>query len=239
MTIVEIRKGAYVDTDPVEHEPGCVRMEPDSAAFESYFLPRLKGLRDEASKDVLANVREGMYIGTAIALAIESLPASKTQRLRKWVEEARATRIYAYVEFRGNSRLAYGLMMTVGGPRDRVLASEEVGGYETGEGIASYWYFHDALDEVGKKYVFEDEPFVEVDDEDEYNEALELMNIPKSDSEWVKPGLYDFRDHPPSYSGTVEAYVQESMKYEAERALEDLFENEDWDTACKTLLEAE
>jgi hypothetical protein len=239
MAIVEIRKGEYVDTDPVEHEPGCVRMEPDSAAFESYFLPRLKDLRDEASKEVLANVRDGMYIGTAIALAIESLPASKTQRLRKWVEEARATRIYAYVEFRGLSRLAYGLMMTTGGPRDRVLASEEIGGYESVEGIAPYWYFRNAITEIGKKYVFEENPFVEVDDEDDYNEVLEAMSISKEDGGWEKPGLYDFRESPPSYSGTVEAYEQESMKYEAERALEDLFENDEWETACKTLLEDE
>jgi hypothetical protein len=130
-------------------------------------------------------------------------------------------------------------MITVGGPRDEILARKKIGWTDSAGSFAQYWDFRDALDSVGEKYVFEEDPFVEVSEEDDYNEALEAMEIPLKDGEWVKAGLYDFRDHPPTYSGTVETYERESMKYEAERALEDMFESDEWKTVCVRLLEDE
>jgi hypothetical protein len=239
MAVEEIRRGEYVDTEPVEAEPGCVRPEPDSAVFQNYMLSRMRGVSDEATTEVLASFRAGRPFGDAVLDVIESLQAYKTKRLRAWVEEARATRIYAYVDFRGLSSLTYGLMITVGGPRDEILARKKIGWTDSGWSFAQYWDFRDALDSVGKKYVFEEDPFVEVSEEDDYNEALEAMEIPLKDGEWVKAGLYDFRDHPPTYSGTVETYERESMKYEAERALEDMFESDEWKTVCVRLLEDE
>ncbi|HYX20497.1 MAG TPA: hypothetical protein VFA98_06585 [Thermoanaerobaculia bacterium] len=241
MALVEISKGQYIDPEPVESEPECLRMEPDSNAFRNFLLPRVESAHDEACAEVLASVRAGRPFGDAVLDAIESLPASKTKKLRTWVEEARSTRIYAYVEFGGLSRVYYGLMLTAGSARDEVLASEEVGQYEL-ENLAGYWYFSDAAERLGERSTrgtseFEEQPFVEVSDEEEYDGALEALEIPKDESAWTKPGLYDFRDSPPTFAYSIDEYERESMKDAAERALEDMFNSEEWENVCVTLLE--
>lgn len=249
MAVVQIDKYQFVDSDPVESESGCMRMEPDSAAFQNYLLPRVEGARDdEACSEVLSSMHAGRSFGDAVLDAIESLPASETKKLRAWVEEARSTRVYAYVEFSGGlMHVYYGLMLTSGGPRDEILSSEQVGTYETNE-IANYWYFSDAIKLLGKgaepdEHAFEEQPFVEVTDEDEYDEAFEFLETSpgphhrRNNRMWKKPGIYDFRDSPPTYVSSKEDYERESMKEAAERALEDMFSGEEWESACVTLLE--
>lgn len=243
MAILEIGDGQFVDPQPVESESGCIRMEPDSSAFQNYLLPRIEGARDdEACAEVLASMHARRPFGDAVLDAIESLPSSKTKKLRTWVEEARSTRVYAYVEFSGGlMHVYYGLMLTAGGPNDEVLSSEQVGSYETTD-VAPYWYASDAIKMLGKgaepdTFAFEEQPFVEVIDEDDYNEALELLAIPREDSGWEKPGLYDFRDSPPTYASSLKEYEREGMKDAAERALEDMFSSEEWESVCVTLLE--
>jgi len=249
MTVVEIGRGEYIDTDEVEHEPECVRFEPDQVeAFRGFLLPRLENARDEASREILAGMRSGRSLGDAVSDVLESLSARKTQRLREWLKEASGTRIYAYAHFLGLYRLSYGLVMTTGGPRDRVVATEEIRSYEV-ENPAPRWEFYDALKEL--KYavvekgpdsprllaIFEESPLVEVSNKDEYDEALAVTGLSPEDGSWEKAGLYDFTNTPPTYSGTVEAYERESMRYEAERVLDYLFQGDEWMDACKTLLE--
>ncbi len=241
MSVEAIGQGKFVETSPVYDEPECVRLEPDPGpAFRDFMLPRLESARDEASAEVLAALRAGQYLGDAVASAIESLPARKTQRLRAWVEEARSTRVYAYVWFHGLARLSYGLWMTTGGPRDEIIAHEEVGQYELAD-FAPYWEFDDALREIKRKpslrYALREDPMVKINDEDEYNEALAVMDLPPEGGVWVKPGLYDFRDRPPTYSGTLDDYRRDSMRQEAEKMLGYLFESDEIKSACKTLLE--
>lgn len=243
MALLEIGDGQFVDPEPVESESGCIRMEPDSAAFQNYLLPRIEGARgDEACAEVLASMRARRPFGDAVLDAIESLPASKTKKLRTWVEEARSTRVYGYVEFSGGlMHVYYGLMLTAGGPHDEVLSSEQVGSYETND-VAPYWYASDAIKNLGKgaepdTFAFEEQPFVEVTDEDEYNEALEALGISPDDGKWDKPGLYDFRDSPPTYASSLAEYEREGMKDAAERALEDMFGSDEWENVCMTLLE--
>src|SRR5208283_1635109 len=102
MTVEEIRKGEYVETEEVEHEPDCIRFEPNQVeAFRGFLLPHLESSRDEASTEILASVRSGRSLGDAVNVVLESMSARKTQRLRQWLKEASGTRIYAYVEFYG------------------------------------------------------------------------------------------------------------------------------------------
>jgi hypothetical protein len=243
MTVEEIRKGQFVETDEVEEEPECVRLDSDpGSAFRNFLLPRLESARDEASREILAGVRDGRLLGDAVLDVIESFPASKTQRLRAWVKEASGTHVYAFVDFHGLYRLTYGLMMTTGGPRDPVVAVEGIGQSEL-ESLVQYWEFSDALKEIKQNarmkiaWAFEEIPLVEVGDKEEYDEALAAMGISIADGAWEKSGLYDFRDSPPTYSGSVEDYERECMKYEAEQTLEYLFQGDEWMSACKTLLE--
>jgi len=57
-------------------------------AFRELVLPRVEETpREEASKLVLEGMRSGRHLGDAIQDAIESLPASKTKRLRSWIDQ--------------------------------------------------------------------------------------------------------------------------------------------------------
>lgn len=249
MPVVEIGRGDYIDTDEVEHEPECVRFEPDQVeAFRGFLLPRLESARDEASREILAGMRSGRSLGDAVSDALESLPARKTQRLREWLKEASGTRIYAWVSFHGLYRLTYGLMLTTGGPRDRVVATKQIGQSEL-ENPAPYWGFYDALrelkDAVAEKgpdsprllRIFDENPLVDVSDEGEYDEALAATGLSPEDGSWEKAGLYDFTNTPPRYVTSLEAYERDSMKYEAEQILDYLFQGDEWKNVCETLLE--
>lgn len=57
--------------------------------FEEFLAPRLEAVRhkDDAAEVVL-ELRDGRKLEDAVLDAIESLPASKTRRLRAWVEQA-------------------------------------------------------------------------------------------------------------------------------------------------------
>jgi len=123
--LVRIDKDFFVDPEPID-EPACLLDEGDPAsAFSAFMLARLEDARDEASKEVLRSVEEGRDLGDAIVDAIESLPAQKTRKLRAWVSEAQTSRIYTYVKF-FRSGTYVGLRLTTGGPRDEVIAAEEI-----------------------------------------------------------------------------------------------------------------
>jgi hypothetical protein len=250
MALEEVRRGEYVETDEIDN-PECVTPEQfELSTFQKFLLPRIEKSRDEASLQVMAGLREGRSLGDAVFDALESLPSTKTKRLRDWVEEARGTHIYAYVKFRGMSRLVYGLMLTTGGPRDEALDDVTVGSFEMSESIAPYWEFHDALKEMDRTLeresrrsererlssLFEEVSMVEVGSKGDYNDALHVMGLEPDDGSWEKPGLYDFRDSPPTYSGTLEDYQRESMKYEAEQAIESLWDSGELEAACETLV---
>lgn len=106
-------------------DPACSRDNDEpSSAFAQYLLPRLKKSKDDAAKEVLINMKSGRALGDAIADTIETLPASKTKRLRSWVNEAQSTRIYPYVhiftslQYDGTDFQAFldiGLLMTMDG----------------------------------------------------------------------------------------------------------------------------
>lgn len=241
MALLNPRGNLFVDPEEID-DPKCVRAEQfEEKTFRDYLLSRLESARDAASTEVLASVRGGRSLGDAVLDTIESLPASKTAKLKTWIEEARGTRIYAYVEFHSTSRLSYGLMLTEGSPKDSVVAWEEVGTLEM-DNLAPYWGWRQARREIEQKsylrphMMFDEEPMVEVSDKEEYDEALVAMNIELSEGAWKKPGLYDFRDSPPTYSGTIEDYEREAMKYEAERTLEYMFDGGNLEDACDALL---
>lgn len=249
MAIEEVRKGWYVDPKEFE-DPKCVRAEQfDSKTFHDFMLPRLESARDEASKEVLEGLRRGRSLGDAIFDAIESLPMSKTRRLRDWVELAKGTHIYAYVEFTSGDHLIYGLVRTTGGPKDRILDRKEIGGWEFAG--APYWEFYDAYKAMDAtlsresrhserqriSFLFADNPMVEVREEGDYEDTLKLLDLSPKANGWEGPGLYDFRDSPPSYSGSLLNYTREAMKEAAATAIQDMWDNESWEPACEILVE--
>ncbi len=144
--LIQLKEREFVDPTPVEHEPNCVRLDTDPDVLAQFLLPRLRQARDEASKEVLTAYANGTSIGTAVLDAIESLPPAKTRRLRGWIEEARATRIYAYAEFDPTlDGVSLGLMKTMGGPKDKLISYEEVDSIGLSDDFAHYWDFDDAF----------------------------------------------------------------------------------------------
>ena len=148
-------------------------------------------------------------------------------------------RIYAYARFRSLEHVSFGLYRTTGGPKDEEIDSEKVGEYGM-EPIASYWEAGIAIEEIEKSKkkdsrLFEDEPLVEVTSEEEYNQAIAALGIDAEEGAWDRPGLYDFRDDPPAYHGTVEEYELDMMKDAADQAFDFMFQDDEWEEAYRGL----
>jgi hypothetical protein len=152
-------------------------------------------------------------------------------------EDAPQANIYPYAYFRSLEHVAFGLYRTAGGPHDEEIDSEQVGSYGM-EPLNPYWEFGDALAEIDSKYAFEEVPYVEVISKEEYIEALEALDAPEEDEDgWEGAGLYDFRDSPPSYMGTVEANELKDMERAADDAFEYMFQDDEWEEAYRKLAE--
>jgi hypothetical protein len=154
-----------------------------------------------------------------------------------------AADIYAYASFRSLEHVRYGLMRTTGGPFDEEIDSVDVGSYGM-EPLAPFWQLGDALDEIerGSKYAFEEVPFVDVESESQFNEALDALGLSRDDdfvTTWEGPGLYDFRDDPPTFQGTAEDYEMDEVEHAADDAIEFMFQGDEWEDAYRQLVEEE
>lgn len=230
----------FVDTDEVE-DPACMTLEAGDPhdVFRSYILPRIEDSRDEASIEVLTAMRTGRNFSDAVLDTIEGLPESKTRKLRTWVNEARGTHIYPYVRFSYGDHVTYGLMLTTGGPMDKAIARESVGEHYLPNDFAEFWKSLDAIEEIINKFpnharLFEENPFVEIKKKADYDEAISEMGLETNG--WRKPGLYDFRDEPPSYYSTVEDFIRVAIRMEAEDVLSSM-DTDDIQDVCKILLD--
>jgi len=136
--------------------------------------------------------------------------------------------VYAYAHFRSLEHVSYGLTRTAGGPQDEEIDSEKVGEYGM-EPIAPYWELRDAIKEVEReehrRSIFEEVPLVEIEFEEDYDAFLEALGV--QDGAWEKAGLYDARDDPPTYQGTVEQYELEEMERAADDAFDFMFQGEE------------
>lgn len=230
----------FVDTDEVE-DPACMTLEAGDPhdVFRSYILPRIEDSRDEASIEVLTAMHTGRNFSDAVLDTIEGLPESKTRKLRTWVNEARGTHIYPYVRFSYGDHVTYGLMLTTGGPMDKAIARESVGEHYLPNDFAEFWKSLDAIEEIINKFpnharLFEENPFVEIKKKADYDEAISEMGLETNG--WRKPGLYDFRDEPPSYYSTVEDFIRVAIRMEAEDVLSSM-DTDDIQDVCKILLD--
>jgi hypothetical protein len=65
--------------------------------------------------------------------------------------------------------------------------------------------------------------------------VLDLLDRTPPDGDWQGKGLYDFRDDPPSFQGSVEDYELEEMKRAAEEAFDFMFQGDEWEDAYREL----
>lgn len=149
--------------------------------------------------------------------------------------------VYSYADFRSLEHVSYGLVRTTGGWNGDEIDSVEVGQYGM-EPLSQFWEFSDAIKEIesGGSTLFEDVPYVEVETEEQYNEVLDALELEEDEEgDWQGPGLYDFRDNPPSYQGTVEENELEDMERAADDAFDFMFQGEEWEGVYKELAESD
>lgn len=164
----------------------------------------------------LIDVGDGMFIDT------EVIKSSEGEVLRP------DAHVYAYAQFSSLERVSYGLMLTTGGPEDEEIESIKVGSYGM-EPIAQFWEFNDAMDALDREESFEEVPLVEIKSQGDYD------TLGFDESQWEKPGLYDFRDDPPTYAGTVEKYEADEMMEAADEAIDFMFQGDEWEEAYREL----
>jgi hypothetical protein len=152
--------------------------------------------------------------------------------------------IYPYADFRSLEHVSFGLVLTTGGPEGDEIDSVQVGQYGM-DPLAPYWEFAVALDEIeganrakrsSERYKFEEVPYVEVETAEDYDEALKALGVEDDEEgDWRGPGLYDFRDDPPTFQGSVEKHELEEMTMAADDAIEFMFQGEEWQEAYEKL----
>jgi hypothetical protein len=148
-----------------------------------------------------------------------------------------AANIYAYAQFHSLERVSYGLMLTTDGPKAKEIDNAKVGAYGM-EPLALYMDFRDALEDIESEREFrsfEEVPYVEVTKQKDYEVVLDLLDRTPPDGDWQGKGLYDFRDDPPSFQGSVEDYELEEMKRAAEEAFDFMFQGDEWEDAYREL----
>ena len=139
-----------------------------------------------------------------------------TEAPKDWFPGLSSLNIYPYVEFSSLERAYYGLAAVKGNPTSKWISSAMT---ETMliQDPAPLTDFGEALVmlEQERDHLFEEFPFVEVTNEDDYNRVLAMIinvPVPKSvkdwspiikkklerESSWMGPGVYDFRDEPPA-----------------------------------------
>ena len=176
---------------------------------------------------------------------------------KEWFPSLSRFKIYGYVEFPSLERAYFGLAAVRGEPSHRWEASVVVGQTEM-EVAAPLVDFGDALRHLKEEsdHVFEEYPFVEVTSKADYNRALAIIidvvdpqtsvkawspSVKKKlerASLWEGPGVYDFRDEPPTRSyESVEAYEGLSYADEAEQFLEYMFQGDEWKEALRNLIQ--
>ncbi len=179
-----------------------------------------------------------------------------TEAPKDWFPGLSLFNIYPYGEFSSLERAYYGLAAVKGEPASKWLASAATGTMEM-ENPAPLTEFSEALEllEEERDHLFEDSPFVEVKREEDYNRALAVilnLEIPRSikawspiikkklerESSWMGPGVYDFRDEPPSHhADTVAAYEIEGLGFEADNIIEYMFQGDEWKNTLREVIQ--
>ena len=174
----------------------------------------------------------GKIIHTGNGVFVDTEPVAAPEG----IEDDPNVHIYAFAFFRSLEHVRYGLFRTEGGPQDKEIDSEDVGQYGM-EPLNPYWEFADAIKELeaGSEHSFEETPAVEVTSKEDYDEALDELDIAHEDGDWQGPGLYDFRDEPPSFFGTTEDMELDDMERAADDAFEFMFQGDEWEEAYKNL----
>jgi hypothetical protein len=151
---------------------------------------------------------------------------------KEWTPRLRGLQVRPWIEFVTLETARYGLLLS--DLEGREIDSEKVGRETFTDPIAPLTLFQEAFDLVRRESRLLDEyPFVEVETQEQYDLVREAQAV--GESEWEGPGVYDFREQPPTrHAESVEAYELEGMEFWAGEVLEGMFQGDEWK---RTLLE--
>jgi hypothetical protein len=172
------------------------------------------------------------------AMFVDDDPVDLEKALPKdWSPALRKISVYWLVEHPTMHRTRTRLAIIKGSPRNgTILDSVNVDTNEWEESNAPLTDIGEAIEMYRKEqdFIFEEFPYVEVEQESDYNRAVGGHGIgPKDwspiapDSAWSGPGVYDFRDRPPTRAyKSVEEYEFEGMEERSKQVLESTYDDD-------------
>lgn len=186
-----------------------------------------------------------LYRGDGVFVDDEPLDLAKMLP-KDWSPVLRKVSVYWMVQHPTTHRTYQTLAVIKGSPKKgKILDSVDLYTNEWEESNAPLTDLGEAIEMYRRKqdFIFEEFPYVEVETEEEYNLAISGHRTgpkdwsPKSpDSAWSGPGVYDFRDRPPTRAyKSVEEYELEGMEERARQVMDTTYDD-DYKKPLKKLL---
>jgi hypothetical protein len=194
----------------------------------------------------LVNVGGSVFVDEA-KVDFEKLPP------KDWFPGMADLAVYPYAKFPSLERVEWGLALTEGRPTDKWLDWQKVGDDRFNEPVAPLIDIKDAqrLLDLGRQGALEENPFAELQDEDDYLELLatqmregirgietwpaDKLERVRDESKWMGPGVYDLRDMT-RHKESVEEYEREGMAFWADHIVDEMFYDDKWVQELKDLL---
>jgi hypothetical protein len=154
---------------------------------------------------------------------------------KEWTPRLQGLQVRPWVEFVTLETARYGLLLF--DPEGREIDTKTVGRDRLSpDGVAPLTLFEEAFDLVRRESRLLDEyPFVEVETKEKYDLVREAQAV--EESGWEGPGVYDFRERPPTRQAeSVEAYELEGMEFWAGDILDGMFQGDEWKRHLRDLL---
>lgn len=157
---------------------------------------------------------------------------------KEWSPALKGVEMYWMVEFPSPYRTAEVLILTKKGPKGKILEQINVHSSEWEESMAPLTDTEEAISmyQKDKKYAFEEFPYVDLETEEQYIRAIENERLgpkdwspkqKKKSEMWQGPGIYDFRDHPPTRSyKNLDVYETSGMEERARQVLESTYDGD-------------
>lgn len=151
--------------------------------------------------------------------------------------------MFIYVDFPSLDRAHVGFYLTKSGPKDPEIDSVKVDttGFDPSN-VAPLTDHSEAVKMLksGDFQPFAEYPYVEVASKEAYDELAGAAGAdPHETWEFDGPGVYDFRDKPPTKSyDSVEEYELQGMQSAADDCIEFVFQSDEWKTAADKLAKA-
>lgn len=188
--------------------------------------------------DLVYRKYDGVFVDTTPIDIAKILP-------KDWSPKPKGIKVYWIVDIISPTRTYESLAIYKKNPQGQLIDSETIQTNEWEESYAPLTDISGAADEYqsGSRIGFEEFPYVEVESETAYNFAVLGEQTPKDwsprkkESAWEGPGVYDFRDRPPTRAyESLKAYEMAGMEERARQVWESSWGDEGIEEPLRKLL---